>query len=84
VRDEPKLKGIDRDRLADVLATFDTHPYLNRDAFMKDLGNTASATASDRSGDSRNCRRELTRAQPELAQRDRRLHRLGEHRLPPG
>ncbi|GAB3188979.1 type I restriction enzyme M protein [Micromonospora palomenae] len=38
VRDEPKLKSVDRDRLADVLATFGENAYLNRDAFMKDLG----------------------------------------------
>jgi type I restriction enzyme M protein len=38
VRHEPRLKGVDRDRLADVLATFGENAYLNRDAFMKDLG----------------------------------------------
>jgi type I restriction enzyme M protein len=38
VRDEPKLKTVDRDRLADALATFGPQEYLNRDAFMKDLG----------------------------------------------
>ncbi len=38
VRDEPKLKAVDRDRLADALATFGESVYLNRDAFIKDLG----------------------------------------------
>ncbi|MFN8073872.1 MAG: class I SAM-dependent DNA methyltransferase [Kineosporiaceae bacterium] len=38
VCDEPKLRGVNRDRLADALASFGESPYLNRDAFMKDLG----------------------------------------------
>lgn len=38
VRDDAKLKGANRDRLADVLETFGEDVYRNRDAFMKDLG----------------------------------------------
>jgi type I restriction enzyme M protein len=38
VRDDAKLKGTDRDRLAEVLGTFGEGLYRNRDAFMQDLG----------------------------------------------
>jgi len=38
VRNDAKLKGTNRDRLAEVLSTFGEDLYRNRDAFMKDLG----------------------------------------------
>lgn len=38
VRADPKLKGTDRHRLAEVLGTFGAELYRNRDTFMNDLG----------------------------------------------
>jgi type I restriction enzyme M protein len=38
VRIEPKLKAVDRDQLADLLATFGNEVYRNRDEFMTALG----------------------------------------------